>query len=369
MTKFELAESLIHNCQIQKAEQLLKQALPEYLENKNYEQYFRCYQLYVRTLAELEKYELIPKAIQAIEAQFINLNISPTPKMYYIRAYCASQIGQFQTAYELCEKALTLALQSANEQKFSDILYSLSGLVACNMMAFKKYDVALKQISQMQEILDKQENREIRVTSLLSLSKIYSILDNHELADRTLDQAKSHLRDQKSLLNHIIFLMISAENAIKKNLHLNAFYYFEFALNLCDPTELPFRYKIIKTKHDDLKSKYFNNNLYIDHEKKVAYEKNIGRIDFKNQFILFELLKTLIDKNSQPTTKDEISQILWNEKYNKDLHDNKIYVTIKRLRNLIEPHSHSTKYLFRSKDGYFLSQNNNQSSITEGNLK
>ena len=38
-------------------------------------------------------------------------------------------------------------------------------------------------------------------------------------------------------------------------------------------------------------------------------------------------------------------------------HDNKIYVTIKRLRKLIEPDYDKPRYIFRAKNGYYLNKN------------
>ena len=159
------------------------------------------------------------------------------------------------------------------------------------------------------------------------------------------------------LINHIIFLTVLAENAINKNLYKNAIYFFEYALNLCDPDELLYRYKMIKLRYDEIKFKIPESSISLDIEKSIAHEKNIGSIDLKNQFILIDLLKILLDKNGEPISKSELSKALWNESYIKNVHDNKIYVTIKRLKNLIEPDKNSTKYLFRSKNGYFLTQN------------
>lgn len=141
MTKYEIAENLIHSCQIRKSEKYLEEALNELRASQCYEEYFKCYLLYVRVFAELDKRSLIPNIIQTIEAESILFNRPPTPRMYYTRAFCASQLGQFQTAHELCEKSLELSLQE--KLNYNDILYSLSGLVACNIAAFKKYDLAI----------------------------------------------------------------------------------------------------------------------------------------------------------------------------------------------------------------------------------
>lgn len=55
-------------------------------------------------------------------------------------------------------------------------------------------------------------------------------------------------------------------------------------------------------------------------------------------------------------SKEALAQIIWNEDYNSSTHDNKIYVTIKRLRTLVEPNLESPQYILRSRNGYYLNQ-------------
>jgi DNA-binding response OmpR family regulator len=48
---------------------------------------------------------------------------------------------------------------------------------------------------------------------------------------------------------------------------------------------------------------------------------------------------------------------VWKQDYDPGIHDNKIYVTIKRLRKLIEPDYEKPRYIFRAKNGYYLNKN------------
>jgi DNA-binding response OmpR family regulator len=55
-------------------------------------------------------------------------------------------------------------------------------------------------------------------------------------------------------------------------------------------------------------------------------------------------------------SKEYLVDKIWSEKYEPTIHDNKIYVTIKRLRKLVEPNVDKPKYIFRAKGGYYLNK-------------
>lgn len=85
-------------------------------------------------------------------------------------------------------------------------------------------------------------------------------------------------------------------------------------------------------------------------------EKQLGRIDFNNQFILMDLLRLFLLNPGVSFSKEQLVRLIWKQSYNPAVHDNKIYVTIKRLRQLIEPSVERPRYIFRSKNGYYLNK-------------
>ena len=69
--------------------------------------------------------------------------------------------------------------------------------------------------------------------------------------------------------------------------------------------------------------------------------------------MLFDVLKLFVLNPNKVFSKQELTERIWKESYQKS-HDNKIYVTIKRLRELLEPKDTGSRYIFRSKGGYHL---------------
>ena len=79
-------------------------------------------------------------------------------------------------------------------------------------------------------------------------------------------------------------------------------------------------------------------------------------VDFKNQFVLLDMLRLFINSPGETFSKEELVKRVWKQNYDPSVHDNKIYVTIKRLRKLIEPDYEKPKYIFRAKNGYYLNK-------------
>ncbi len=97
-------------------------------------------------------------------------------------------------------------------------------------------------------------------------------------------------------------------------------------------------------------------DLILDEKNHLIIEKDKGPIDMKNQFILMDLLKLLMSNPGVPVSKEQLVDQIWHQKYDPKLHDNSIYVTIKRIRNLIEPNPQSSVYILRNRNGYLFSQ-------------
>lgn len=104
---------------------------------------------------------------------------------------------------------------------------------------------------------------------------------------------------------------------------------------------------------EDTSKKY---DLVLDEKNHLIHEKNKGPIDMKNQFILMDLLKLLMANPGVPVSKEQLVEQIWHQKYDPKIHDNSIYVTIKRIRNLIEPNPNQSVYILRNRDGYLFCQ-------------
>ena len=107
--------------------------------------------------------------------------------------------------------------------------------------------------------------------------------------------------------------------------------------------------KLSQTEEND------NYDLIFDIKDHLIVEKQKGCIELKNQFILMDLLKLFLLNPGISYSKEKIIQKVWKQDYLPEIHDNKIYVTIKRLREMIEFNSCKPCYIRRNNAGYHFS--------------
>ncbi len=105
-------------------------------------------------------------------------------------------------------------------------------------------------------------------------------------------------------------------------------------------------------------------DLLIDSRKGTVKTRESGHISLRKQFVLLHLLEALSIAHRKSgsdlergLSKSEIIQYVWKEAYSPEVHDNKLYYNINRLRKLIEPDVHKPQYLLNWKEGYRLAPN------------
>ena len=116
-------------------------------------------------------------------------------------------------------------------------------------------------------------------------------------------------------------------------------------------------FSILRSAWRDLDESYRGDpDIIIDLKDNKVMETDGRVVDFKNQFILLSLLLEFAKKQSGSITKESLSKLLWDEEYDPARHDNKIYVTIRRLRKILEPNPKTPKYVLKTKEGYALNK-------------
>ncbi|MFZ3229847.1 MAG: winged helix-turn-helix domain-containing protein [Pseudobdellovibrio sp.] len=331
----------------------LKEAIELSLIDKNHAQYLKCIQSLLRIHAEREEFDEITKIKENLHDLVIREGTELTSKTYYVLGLCSSYKGQPENAVEYLKKALSMALEKDSKE---DMCYAILGLAICYKQ-LKKYDEALKELYNLDIFLQVLNIPELKASSANTNALILLDLKRYEQALEVLWIAYEELKNTKQLtlaigvlgnLGVILFEM-GQKDAAKVYLNL--------AFKSLDPAN---------NKHSLSKlSKYLiqldsesrgSADLVFDLENHSVMEKNVGKIDFKNQFILLDLLKLFIGNQGHVFSKEYLVEHVWKQNYDPEVHDNKIYVTIKRLRKLIEPDYDKPKYIFRAKNGYYLNK-------------
>jgi tetratricopeptide (TPR) repeat protein len=331
----------------------LSEASGIYLDNKNSAQYLKTINLLLRLYAETEQEEKINSIKEKLQDLVLNQELEPDSKVYYTLGLCASHKDQLETALDYLQKALSLAL--AKDDK-ADLCYAISGF---SIVYFRqsRWEESLKEIQNLKVFFEVLDLPEVKISALLTQALVLSGKKEYEKALDLLWSAYEIVRSQKTMQMHIYLLYAIGRVYLQSGEKDLARMYLNLASKAVDPKNMirlarQIETDLVEVGGDDVK----NYDLVFDLENHSVIERRLGRVDFKNQFILLDLLRLFVQHQGQVYSKEYLVENVWKQSYDPSVHDNKVYVTIKRLRKLIEPDFDRPKYIFRAKNGYFMNK-------------
>lgn len=335
-------------------------AVPKILEaaetafsQRDFTEYLHCQNLLLRMYAEQERFDDIQKTKELLQDLVLKEGFELNAKTYYTLALCASYKKQNDTALEYLQKSLAIALAT---DKKEDICYAIIGLAICYKILGKMQE-ALKEIYNLQVFFQVLDLPEVKIAAQMLNAQILYETGKPDQALDILWQTYDLVKELKNLYLHMSLLYhMGRSYAIMGDKEM-ARTHLKLAMRLCDPKTLKvFSRRVQKVLNEigvDTKENY---DMVFDVENHAIVERKLGRIDFKNQFILLDLLKLFVKNQGQVYSKEHLVESVWRQPYDPSVHDNKIYVTIKRLRKMIEPDYDKPKYIFRAKNGYYMNK-------------
>ena len=347
----------------------LLEAATGFLGERNFNDYLKTLTLTLRIHAERGELDKITQIKEHLHDLLIREGIELSSKMYYVLGLCSSLKSQPENAVEYLKKALELGLKANNQE---DMCYAILGLSICYRQQLK-YEEALKEIYNLNIFLQVINNPELKIASANANARILMDMKKFENALDVLWMAYEEIKNSKQLYTALGILINIGTCLFETGQKDAAKIYFSLAYKSIDPENnkiyLAQAEKYLKALNANMNSEI---DMVFDLDNHAIVEKSLGKIDFKNQFILLDLLKLFISNQGQIFSKEYLVEQVWKQDYDPEVHDNKIYVTIKRLRKMIEPDYDKPKYIFRAKNGYYLSKNAKvglNESRAEGALK
>ncbi len=330
----------------------LKESAEQYKFEKDFASYLKATNLLLRLYAETENQDEITGTKEKLQDLVLKEGFELNSKTYYTLALCASYKKQDETALDYLQKALALGL--AHDSK-EDICYAVAG-TALVYAGLGKYNEALKEIYNLQIFFQVMDIPEIRISSQILNGGIFIQMGKYDQAIEVLWQAYDSVRQTKTItMQYYVLLNLGRayKGAGDKEM---ARVYLSLAARSVDSENMKNLARSIQDELADLGESGSDYDLLFDVEKHSVLERKIGKVDFKNQFILLDLLKLFAQNQGKVYSKEFLVEQVWKQEYDPGVHDNKIYVTIKRLRKMIEPDYDKPKYIFRAKNGYFMNK-------------
>lgn len=350
---YELAKQYRDRGDFDNAIKKLEPLAESYLASKHYPQYLKCLNDLLRIYAEKEDNSKIHATKEKLQDAALMDGFEMSSYTYYTLGVCGAYKGKFDTSLDYFQKALTLGLQKQDKK---DMCYAIAGL-AITYSQLGKYQEALQELYNLKVFLEVLPLPELKMSSQILNGVILRKMGRYDQALEVLWDCYEYLKLEK---NHYFYLQLlyaigvtykeqgDTELAkiylhlLKKSIDPNSF------VRLAKDTEK--RLVEIGCSGQD------EYDLIFDLSSNSVIERKKGKVDFNNQFILLELLHLFMKYPGEIFSKETIVKKIWSQEYSPVIHDNKIYVTIKRLRKMIEPDYNKPKYIFRAKNGYFFNK-------------
>ena len=389
---FELGKIRCQSGNFLGSTRLLEEASSLYLSQKDYSQYMECISILLRMYKELED----TKKIQILKEDLTELaweeNFKISSRLYYTLGQCAIYKGQLAEARELFEKSANQVMElKINAQKTQNPISILKAHIESCLPVFGMVYIfilennikdSIKELNALENILHafyvlKQQKTSIttqqvrdhlqsdmdmlkRVENCTQVLKvlIYRMQKRYVEAETLLWKCYEQVKDSKDMFSLVSFFYYLGQNYIDMYDYNQARIFLNLAKKSIDTDNFKHLYIHVQKCLDKLQfidsSDY---DLIINLATHSVVEKHKGRVNFKNQNLLLDLLKLFVSRPGMSYSKADIVSTVWKQEYNPLVHDNKIYVTIKRLRELVEPDIRYLRYIFCGKSGYYLNMN------------
>ncbi len=313
----------------------------------------------LRILAEREEFS----KIEFIESQVFSvlatqeLPVRLKARVMYILGICSCyQDTRHDQAMNRFHEAIEYAVASDDKEALASPLYG----AATVLYARGRYDEALKELARLEILLSCLVLPELSATSLLLRSMIRRKQSRLDEALEAAWAAYETLKHHPHLAIYLHTLVSLGSIYTMKNDLSCAKLYLDLADRSLKRDEFP---RIARLVDEALaairKSGRSEADLAFDTRTGILTSRVKGDIRFEGQFILRDLLRVFLESPGRIFSKEDLARKVWKQTYQSNVHDNKIYVTIKRLRGLLETEGSgvSDDLILRAKNGYFLNPN------------
>lgn len=282
-----------------------------------------------------------------------NLPAALQARCHYVIGVCSSFNQETHTeAAAHFRRGIDRAVEADDKAALG---YPMLGL-AILLRHIQKPEEAMKELEKLEMILSVVDVPQVKTGALNLRAQLLNESGQHDEALKTLWSAYSQLRKHPSVVMNLHVLHSLGTVYLAKGDIASARHYLDLASRAVDEIELPrVRGAIEKTlerlRRSEPSQAY---DFRYDVERGVVFDRSDRAIRLQTRFVLNDLALLLMREPGKIFSKEEIVRRVWNEDYNPNIHDNKIYVTIKRLRELLEPRDSKrpTSYILRYKDGY-----------------
>ncbi len=310
-----------------------------------------CARLIFQCSFELEKLD----EVEFFYSELLKLQISVNHqamllcKIEHLLGMWSLAKGQPTEAESLLKRSLENTTLCKDYETMARVLHALAFVKTLNL----DFEIALNLLEKALILTKELTLAEIETSCLILKGYIYS-------QSKTFDQGveltwQAYENAKKSEHHHLIANILIQLALIYRDQGKTVFseIFYAMAARGLEKEKFPRLVRMIEQEFQT-SSKLIEYDLVIEENKLNIKARNKGSIDFKNQHVLFDLIKLLSKSPGTRFSKEDLIKKIWNQEYNPAVHDNTIYVNVKRLRTLLEPDPQLPQYILRDRLGYFI---------------
>ena len=351
---FELGKLLGEVGDFKASVKKLEEAANYYAAAREHDQFIKSLTLCMRLYAEMEDQKSLSKVKDRLYEYVTREKMELSSATYYTLALAATFRNEHSQALEYLEKALALALAADSKE---DMCYAIHGLASV-YRSLGRIEDSLKEIYNLRVFFQVLDLPDLEISSQILNGNILINLKRYDEAIEVFWKAFEALKARKNVYTYVSLLFNMAYTYAEAGEVDLAKTYIRLARQMADPENFVFLFRRINELEQRIAGKNESNfDLVFNTGSNSVVERKKGKIDFKNQFILLDMLKLFLRNPGEVYSKENLVKAVWKQEYDPSVHDNKIYVTIKRLRQLIEPDFDKPRYIYRAKNGYYLNRN------------
>jgi DNA-binding winged helix-turn-helix (wHTH) protein len=306
-----------------------------FLEQEKGEELRLC----VRQLQELQARPDLPAWIHA--------------KIFYILGVLTyAEAGGMSKALQLFRKSIDLCVVIEDREVLAYAMYGVANV----FYGLNEYDRVLEELDKLDQILQFHSVPDVHVFSFILRA---FIARNRGLTQNALAltrQACEHLRVHPNLYLYLQTLYTLGSTYLKMDDLHSAQIYLELGKISCSPHELPRTYRVLENALQECRKEAASSTapceLHFNTSSGWLERKGMGKISLNGQFVLRDLLTLFFENPGTVFSKEDLVRKIWSEEYSPELHDNKIYVTLKRLRQALQPLFPDVDSILRARNGY-----------------
>ncbi len=326
--------------------------------------YLQVIPLLLRVYAEQMRFQDIQILVKEMMALKESGQIQETAELYYNLGICDAYAGRTESArrnFEACRDLARsaggpLPMDTLTSAKWLTHAYNGLSLYFCQT---NQLEFALAEAERVQEALADVTLSlvlaDLKISHELTLALIYREMQRFDQAFTALERAQALLLTESNWYMKINVIYTTGTIYQKMGSIDRAELHLRLARSMVDENQLKHLANQIDLRLLELrKNSPVSFDIVFSREPDFqVHERTKGTIDFGKQLVLFDLLSLFLEQPGRVFSKEELVQQIWNESYNPLIHDNKLYVTLRRLRKLIEVDGCRPRYILRARGGYY----------------